>query len=137
MLCNYGAVPENFDTSKFTGLTLTPANDNADSNVAILSDVVKGKVERQVPIDLDCESVEEVMADLYPPQEIDKSQIPLTEDGEIDIDELPDLPEDYQDKLLLVNEDLMDSLEENLEEYPYSPESAEDDYYDDNDDILY
>lgn len=134
MLCNYGEIPEDADLSRFTGLTLTPAGKNSDGNTAILSDIVNGEVQHQIPIDMNTESVEETMAGLYPTTKIDMNQIPLDEDGEIDYDNLPDIPEDYQDKVLLVDEDLMDALEENLDEYPYpDPDNDEDDSYDEID----
>ena len=136
MLLNYGEMPEGFDSSKFSGLTLVPADNNSNSNTAILNDIVNGEVQRQVPVDLNNESVEEIMADLYPTTKIDMSQLPLTEDGELDTDELPDLPEDYQDKLFLVDENLMDSLEENLDDHPYVEQEDDDDYFYDEDDCL-
>ncbi|MBP3597747.1 MAG: hypothetical protein J6J60_10220 [Clostridia bacterium] len=128
MLYNYGKLETNLDLSDFTGFTLTASED--DNNTLLLTNYEDGEEKNQFTIDPENDSIEFAMAEIYPIVKPDIEILPGDEDGDIDFDELPDSPEDFTDKFVLVEPDLMDIFEKNINDLPYV---AEEDIYEEED----
>ena len=99
MLINYGTLETDTNLSNYTGFTVRSTEDNES---LILTNYVDGEQQEEFILDPDNDSIEETMAEIYPVPKIDLENIPLDEDGEIDFDELPDVPEDFTDKIILI-----------------------------------
>lgn len=126
---NYYIKKKETDLTEFTGVTVTPA----EETTVTVTHYVDGEINNECSIDLDEDSLEEHLASVYP--EVELPSVPVNEDGELDIDPDCELPVDYTTVSVLVDENILDDVNNNLENYPYEKESEYDEYDDSMDDF--